>query len=907
MTEKPTYEELEQRVKDLEQEVVEGKQMEKSFRETENIRQLLTFAPFGVFLIDLSGKIVAANRRGAERFGKTVEEIIGKHLNEYTPPDVAEKRRLKGWEVIESLKPTNFEDQIDGSWYHNTIFPILDDQGNITHLGVYGADITERKGAEEALRQSEERYRAVVEQCSEGIYLLDPDKKQISHTNRAIQNMLGYTSKEISKRIVYDLLAHDKEDVDSKMQQVIKEKHYFVGERKYRRKDGSLLDVEASASLIYFGGREVLCVVVRDISERKRAEEALKESEKRYRDIFENVSDLLYFHDLRGNFIQTNLAFQKESGYGQEELRNLNIMDLIAEAYKHEFEDYFKRILEKGKDEGLMRVMTKNGSELIVEYKSSLVYGPQGPIEVRGSARDITERVLAAKALKQSEEKYRTILESIEDGYYEVDVTGSFTFFNDSFCRILGYSEDELMGINYGKYCAPADVERVYQTFNRVYATSESVKRFDWEIIKKDGDKVHLEVSVYLMKNPEGQRIGFGGIVRDITERKRAEKERRKLEAQVVQAQKMEAIGTLAGGIAHDFNNLLMGIQGRTSLMTIDTHLPRPHLEHLKGIEDCVRSAADLTKQLLGFARGGRYEVKPTDLNETVKNQNRLFGRTKKEITIHAKYGKDLWPAEVDEGQIEQVLLNLYVNAWQAMPGGGELYLQTENVTLDEDFAKPFTVEAGKYVKISVTDTGVGMDDATRQRIFEPFFTTKEMGRGTGLGLASAYGIIKNHGGFINVYSEKGVGTTFNIYLPASEKEVIEDKMLSDEVLKGTETILLVDDEEMVADAGGQLLEEIGYSVLIARSGKEAIEIYEKNRDQIGLVILDMIMPVMGGGETYDRLKEANPDIKVLLSSGYSINGEASEILDRGCSGFIQKPFNVKELSQKIRGILDKN
>ncbi|UCD91060.1 MAG: response regulator, partial [Desulfobacterales bacterium] len=244
--------------------------------------------------------------------------------------------------------------------------------------------------------------------------------------------------------------------------------------------------------------------------------------------------------------------------------------------------------------------------------------------------------------------------------------------------------------------------------------------------------------------------------------------------------------------------------------------------------------------------------------------------------------------------------------AWQSMPGGGELYLETENAMLDADFVKPYSIESGKYVKISVTDTGVGMNEATHKRIFYPFFTTKEMGRGTGLGLASAYGIIKNHNGIINVYSEKGEGTTFNIYLPASEKEVIEDKKLVKYVLNGSETVLFVDDEDTIIDVGKSMLEKIGYQVLIAKNGREAIEIYNKNMDKIKIVILDMIMPAMGGGETYDTLKEINPDIKVLLSSGYSINGQATEIIERGCNGFIQKPFNVADLSQKIREILGK-
>ena len=283
-----------------------------------------------------------------------------------------------------------------------------------------------------------------------------------------------------------------------------------------------------------------------------------------------------------------------------------------------------------------------------------------------------------------------------------------------------------------------------------------------------------------------------------------------------------------------------------------------------------------------------------------------MFGRTKKEITIYTRYQEGIWAVEVDQGQIEQVLLNLYLNACHAMPGGGELHLETKNITLEKRYGKAFDLNPGRYVKISIADTGVGMDKKTRDRIFDPFFTTKEMGRGTGLGLASAYGTIKNHGGIIDVLSEKGEGTTFNIYLPASEKELPEEKRPREDILKGKETVLLVDDEEIVRGISGQMLEKLNYETILAGSGKEALEIYRKNKDKIDMIILDMIMPDMGGGETYDSLKEINPNVKVLLSSGYSIDGQAQEILDRGCNGFIQKPFGMKQLSQEIRAVLDK-
>jgi len=326
----------------------------------------------------------------------------------------------------------------------------------------------------------------------------------------------------------------------------------------------------------------------------------------------------------------------------------------------------------------------------------------------------------------------------------------------------------------------------------------------------------------------------------------------------------------------------------------------------LKMIEQSITRGAGLTRQLLGFARGGMYEIRPTDLNVLIRRTTEMFGRTKKEIQIHTTYQKNIWIVEGDPGQLEQVLLNLYVNAWQAMPSGGDLYLQTQNVTLDKKFVRAIDIKPGKYVKMSVIDNGVGMDETTQKRIFDPFFTTKKMGRGTGLGLASAYGIIKNHGGYIHVLSEKGEGTTFNIYLPVTKEKIVEVKKPSEKLLKGKETVLLVDDEDMILEVGNEMLAKMGYEVLTASSGKKALEIYRKKKDQIGIVILDMIMPEMGGGETYDRMKKINPRIRALLSSGYSINGQANEILKRGCNAFIQKPFSITTLSLKLREILDK-
>ncbi len=517
----------------------------------------------------------------------------------------------------------------------------------------------------------------------------------------------------------------------------------------------------------------------------------------------------------------------------------------------------------------------------------------------------VNKRKAADDALRESEDKYRTILESIEEGCFETDIDGNLTFFSNPILKILGYSRDELLGVNTGKYISPDTASKMRRITGRLKETGKPENVTDYDVIRKDGTIVSLEMSVSLLKGQNGLPMGYRGVLRDVSERKQTEEEKHKLETQLQQAQKMESIGTLAGGIAHDFNNILMGIQGNASLMLLKIESDHPNYEKIKNIEKYVQNGTELTKQLLGFARRGKYLIKATNLNEIIEKSSSLFARTKKEIQVHTDLREDLWTAEVDRGQIGQVLLNLYVNAWQAMSNGGDLYLHTANVILDRSYVKPYKVEPGRYVKISVSDTGVGIDKETQERIFEPFFTTKEMGRGTGLGLASVYGIIKSHGGYINVYSEKGRGTIFTIYLPASEKKVPkENETASAAIIKGSGTILLIDDEKMILDVGIELLEELGYKVQSAMRGQEAIDVFQKDRGNIDLIIMDMIMPGMSGGETFDRLKKIDPDIKVLLSSGYSINSQAAKILQRGCDGFIQKPFNMNQLAEKVQGIL---
>ena len=515
------------------------------------------------------------------------------------------------------------------------------------------------------------------------------------------------------------------------------------------------------------------------------------------------------------------------------------------------------------------------------------------------------------KSLRESERKYRLIAENTADLISILDMNLRFTYVSPATMHLRGFTVEEAMEQTIEQILTPESMRLAMAVFEKEMqleasgtADPDRMRILELEEHRKDGSTVWVEVSLSFLRDPDGKPVGILIVSRNITDRKHAEEERRILEERLRHADKMEAVGTLAGGIAHDFNNLLMGIQGYASLTLMDLSPSHPHYERLKRIEDQVQSGADLTKQLLGFARGGRYEVKPADMNEIIQKSSAMFGRTKKEITIHRKLATDLRTVEVDRGQMEQVFMNLYVNAWQAMPGGGEIYLETENAFLGDEDMLPYSVTPSDYVKITVTDTGTGMDEKTRVRIFDPFFTTKGMGRGTGLGLATVYGIVKGHKGMIRVESEPGRGTTFSIYLPVSEKEVVMEKSEEGPIARGTETILLADDEKMVLEVSREMLEYLGYRVYAVGSGQEAVAVYLEKPGEFGLVILDMIMPGISGGETFDRLRVIDPAVKVLLSSGYSLTGEAKTIMDRGCNGFIQKPFQLEKLSRKIREML---
>ena len=649
----------------------------------------------------------------------------------------------------------------------------------------------------------------------------------------------------------------------------------------------------------------------REIEDLNQEKESLLKREQKYQSIFNDIDDGYFEVDFEGNYTYFNDAVCHIIGYSREELLNMKNRSYTTPETAQKMFQIFNEVYRSGVPAKITdyEVIRKNGTKRIVELSISLMRdADRSIIGFRGIGRDITDQKIAEEALRESETKYRDLVENANSIILRRDIEGRITFINEFAQFFFGYTENEILGKNVVGTIVPekdSDGSDLAQMVKDIGLHPEKYVTNENENMCSNGDRVWVTWTNKAIYDREGNIREILSIGNDITERKKAEEEKKKLETELYQARKMEAIGTLVGGLAHDFNNLLMGLQGRISLMLLDLDSSHPHYENLKQQEEIIKSGADLTRQMLGFARDGKYEVKPANINKIINKTSDMFGRTKKEITINRKYGDDIWTVEVDQSQIEQVFVNIYINAWQAMPGGGHLYIETENVNLGPKDLSSFNVPQSRYVKISITDTGVGMDAATKERIFEPFFTTREMGRGTGLGLASVYGIIKNHDGFIDVSSERGHGSTFYIYLPAIEKKIGDDKPSpKTELIQGTETILLVDDERIILDVGEEVLKTMGYNVLLADSGKEALEHMERDKESIDMVILDMIMPEMSGGEVFDRIKKIKPDVKVLLSSGYSYHDRAQEILDRGCNGFIQKPYRIEDLSKKIREIL---
>ncbi|MEJ5378367.1 MAG: response regulator [bacterium] len=497
-------------------------------------------------------------------------------------------------------------------------------------------------------------------------------------------------------------------------------------------------------------------------------------------------------------------------------------------------------------------------------------------------------------------EWYRSLVENSFDGIF-IQKGPKIVYANRMLHEMLGYKPGELIGRDHWVVYAP-EFQALTRARGEARMKGENPpSNYEVRLQRKDGSTLEGEI---LAKGIQfDDEPGIHVWIRDLTERKAIEKKRQELEDLLQESRRLEALGTLAGGIAHNFNNLLMAIQGNVSLLLLEMDREDPRCERLRAIEEAVRSGAELARQILRSAKWEKVEVGMLDPNHLVGEVCSLFAATHKHLNIRQELTRPLHAVKGDRNLLEQVLMNLLLNGVQAMPQGGELLVKTENISLNEEHSRPHGVSPGEFVKIIVKDTGVGMEQATLQRVFEPFFTTREVGKGTGLGLSTAYGIVRSHGGFMTAESELGAGSTFTVYLPGlQEKAHGEDAGAG--TSKGKGRILLVDDEEMILKVGTRLLEALGYSVLQAQNGREALKLYATHRGEVDLVMLDVVMPEMGGSQVLAALREMDPHVRVLLCSGHFPDGEAASSLLGGCVGAIRKPFTLEELGKTLQTLI---
>jgi len=765
-----------------------------------------------------------------------------------------------------------------------------------------------RRRTEEELRRSDERYTSIIENIEEGYFEVDL-AGNFTFVNDALCRIAGYPREE--------LIGMNNRDYASPE---TAQDMYKIFNRTYRtgeparileyeifKKDGSPKTLQLSASLIKDpSGKSIgFRGVVRDITERKRAEEALRESEERYRSLFKNNHTVMLIVDPEtADIVDANPAACSFYGWSHKELTSKKITDINTLTAEQVFQE-IERAKSEENQHFFFRHRLATGEIVDVEIFS-------GPITLNGKqllysiVHDITERKKAIEALRDSEEKYRTVLEANPDPVVVYDIEGKVVYFNPAFTRVFGWSLRDRLGKRMDLFVPEENWPETKMMIDRVLA-GESFSGIESNRYNKEGKVIPVSISGAVLRDMDGNPVGSVINLRDISQQKN-------LESQLQHAQKMEAVGTLAGGIAHDFNNLLQAIQGYTELLLMRTKDGEPGFRELREVIRASKRGAELTQQLLTFSRKVESKRKPLNLNEEVEEVRQLLERTlPKMIEVEFNLDPDLRTINADSAQLKQVLMNLAVNAKDAMPEGGKLVIETQNITLDEEFCKRYAeVTPGNYVLLSMADTGHGMEKETLEHIFDPFYTTKEVGKGTGLGLAIVYGIVKNHDGYVMCYSRPGSGSSFSIYLPVSEAAKEHDKLeesleSKSPAMGGDETILLVDDEEFIRELGVDVLGQAGYTVLAASNGEKALEVFRREQAHIDLIILDLIMPGMGGSKCLEELLKIEPQARILIASGYSPDASTKGSLEAGAAGFINKPYDNKQLLELVRKILDRD
>ena len=857
-----------------------------------------------IILVDENQNIVEVNDRALEAYGYTREEMLGMPLAALIPPGdlPSYQARLRKIQQKGTIVAEGFYQRKDGSTFPAEISGRIIKIEDKTYLQGIIRDITERKEAEETLRESEENYRRSMDKSPLGIRIISGEGK-VLYANRAVLDLYGLDSiKELRATPTKERYTPE----SYAEHQIRKEKRqrgeHVLAEYEISiiRKDGQFRHLQVIRKEVLWNGKTQYQSIYQDITERKEAEEALREEEEFSRSLITSARDGVSVLDNRGVHIDVNPALCEMTGFLREELIGVGPPHPYwpPEQYE-EIDRAFQKTTAGDFADVELTFMRKNGERFPVIVSPAWIKDQQGNvINYFATVKDITEHKRAEEALKQSEEKYRTILSEIYEVYYELDLAGNYTFFNDALCRQTGHSRKELMGMNYRKYTPEDDWKSTYESFNWVYRTGKPMRWVPLRNIAKDGRIVYTEDTVLPLRNESGEVIGFRGVSRDVTERKMAEEERRQLELKAQITSRLASVGEMAAGVAHEINNPLTGVTGYAQLLMDREDVPSDIRSDLAAINDGARRVAGIVRTLLAFSRQTKPQQKLVDINELIESTLilRAYHLRVNNIEVVTRLATDVLETVADPGQIQQVLLNLIVNAEMEMKlarGKGKLTITTE--------------KGHKTIKICVKDSGPGIKPEVMDRIFDPFFTTREVGQGTGLGLSLCYGIVTEHKGKIYAESQPGKGATFTVELPV----VTEAKLLkpAKPVVKKSQKkvkarILVVDDEQVIRDVINRVLTGEGYKVETVDNAADALKKIESQKYK--LILVDIKMPGMNGVELYKRIQKIDKSLgrRVVFMTGDMMGMDTEKFLSETKVAHIEKPFDAEQLSREVRRAL---
>jgi len=872
--------------------------------EEEKFSTAFRASPLMLSITTLDGKFVDVNQAFCEMVGYSREEIIGKTATDLEFISAQEREKLVA--AIESgggsVSNAEVRFQVRNGSHRDILYSLepISLQG-VPHRLSTGVDITRRKRVEEELRKSQDSLQRAQTLAGMGSWELDPETDR-GEWSPEMFHILG-CDPELGPPTLEEFIAmlhpDDVQEVLATHQKALHTDEVLSVEFRLNPQHGTIRYITGLINREKGDDSNIILVgTIQDITERKQAEEALHQSEAHYRLLFEYVPEGILIADSESYYLDANPMMCTMLGYTRQELIGMHASDIVAPQEIPQIDPALEQIKTTSAHFRVWRFQRRDGSVFSAEVRVTPM--PDG--NLLALVCDITERIEADAALKESEERFRATFEQAAVGVAHVRPDGRWLRVNQKLCDIVGYSREELLERTFQDLTHPDDLEDDLGGTRQLLAGQTQVHAKEKRYLHKDGSTIWINLTSSLICTPSGEPDYFISVIQDITQRKN-------LEEQYRQAQKMEAVGQLTAGIAHDFNNLLTSINGFAELVQLQLSPNDPLNKMVGRILTSGQRAASLVSQLMAFSRKQIINPKVLDLNEVVKHIDKMLQRIIGEhIDLQTTLSPELWPVEVDPTQFEQVIVNLAVNARDAMPDGGSLIIETTNTVLDERYAAThFQVEAGEYVQLSVSDTGIGISKEVQDRIFEPFFTTKAVGQGTGLGLATIYGIVKQNKGSVWVYSEVGQGTTFKIYLPRTEEAgpVPVHSEAPIEIPTGNETILLVEDEEQVRNLIAEVLQMQGYTVLEARDGREALQLVAQHRDTIDLLLTDVVMPGTGGKVLADQLSRSQPKLKVLYMSGYTDAAIVHHgVLDSGVA-FLQKPFTPRALARKVRAVLN--